>query len=211
MADEYKQKARELLERWKTAADRAVTALASERGMIPGMVRKAAESQSRRLATALEGLQNANAADEVVRILKSVAWSEPVHDQERQDLVREIERDEHGDRCDDVGIVAARVLGARRVCPQPRKWEQLWQRLQPSERTSIGRRPGPPLILAAWWHSTPWEKRRRLIEHLRYAHEMGRLEEAVAFLEGLSDAEWVKLEDAASGRAGFDHLDEGAH
>ena len=38
-----------------------------------------------------------------------------------------------------------------RVCPQPQKWNELWEMLPDRRRAGEGWEPSLPLILDAWW------------------------------------------------------------
>ena len=54
----------------------------------------------------------------------------------------------------------------------------------------------PPLILAAWWHTSDEEKRERLALHLRSASDQGKLSEVAAFLVSLPSDEWTSEGEA---------------
>jgi hypothetical protein len=77
-----------------------------------------------------------------------------------------------------------------RVCPQPNRWQQLWEKLPGRKRGEAGWEPPAPLILAAW-HDTPaMLKMLRLAEHIEWADKHGALQEVATFLRGLSEEEW---------------------
>jgi hypothetical protein len=79
-------------------------------------------------------------------------------------------------------------LADRRVCPRPQKWNQLWEIISSSQTpTNVP----PPLILAAWWHTSDGEKRQRLALQLRHAQALGKLPQAAEFLASLSKGEWT--------------------
>ena len=89
-------------------------------------------------------------------------------------------------RLDDV-IEFAR--SNQRVCPLPDSWDQLW-RLLPKTNTEA---PPAPLILGDW--SLPARsKMNRLREHLEYADRHGVLSEVDAFLQSLSESDWMHLQ-----------------
>lgn len=78
-----------------------------------------------------------------------------------------------------------------RVCPKPRKWDALWKMLPGRKRAGGGWNPPLPLILAAWWDTTDWQKRDRLAEHIRYAYAEGVLKEVDDFLRHLARTDWL--------------------
>ena len=83
--------------------------------------------------------------------------------------------------------VVHRVLCNARVCPVPRRWDELWR--------ITG---GPlPLILAAWHETTPFQKRARVVEQLLAAQNAGKLSMAEAFLASLAPGDWVEFDRRA--------------
>jgi hypothetical protein len=86
-----------------------------------------------------------------------------------------------------------------RICPQPRRWNQLYEML-PQKRSAGGRsEPALPLILAAWWHAPEHTKIARFREHIEWADTHGCLDKVYAFLRSLPEEEWLH----------FDHWPEG--
>ena len=77
-----------------------------------------------------------------------------------------------------------------RVCPMPQQWNELWAMLPNRTRVGAGWHPPLPLILAAWWEKSDFEKRERLATHLRYAEENGCLNEIATFLARLPLEQW---------------------
>ena len=77
-----------------------------------------------------------------------------------------------------------------RVCPQPIRWNEIWEMLPDRERAGGGWRPSLPLILGAWWYASVAEKRQRLQEHLEYAAVKGILDRAGEFLRALPEDQW---------------------
>ncbi len=78
-----------------------------------------------------------------------------------------------------------------RVCPQPMRWNEMWEMLPGRKQTAEGGwQPPLPLILGAWWASGIPAKRARFQEHLRWAEANGALARVRAFLEGLSKDDW---------------------
>jgi hypothetical protein len=80
-----------------------------------------------------------------------------------------------------------------RVCPQPSLWNDFWELLPDRNREGAGWEPSLPLILAAWHHSSDADKRIRLEEHIRWAEQHNGLEQASAYLRGLSESDWHYL------------------
>jgi hypothetical protein len=77
-----------------------------------------------------------------------------------------------------------------RICPQPQRWNELWEMLPEKERVGIGWRPSLPLILGAWWHTSDIEKTLRLQEHIEYAASKGVLDRVERFLRNLPTDGW---------------------
>ena len=82
-----------------------------------------------------------------------------------------------------------------RVCPQPRRWNEVWEMLPGRHRVGLGWEPPLPLILAAWWTTSVDQKRERFLLHLRVAHEREVLGRVNSFLRGLPEDEWVYERD----------------
>ncbi len=77
-----------------------------------------------------------------------------------------------------------------RICPEPRKWNQLWEMLPEKTRVGSGWNPPLPFILNAWDHTNGLEKILRLKQHLEYAAEKGALDQVELFLKNLTQDEW---------------------
>lgn len=90
-----------------------------------------------------------------------------------------------------------------RVCPQPQRWNELWEMLPGRRRVGNGWEPAVPLILAAWWDTPALVKMSGLEEHIRYADAHGGLADVDRYLRGLPEEEWAHLADfdAAPARA----------
>lgn len=102
----------------------------------------------------------------------------------------------------------AAVLVNDRVCPVPMRWNSFYQLLcKVAEEKGVAQ-PLVPLILGAWWYSSPTDKADRLRSHLSWASEHGVLEKANNYLAGLSEDDWVHLADAPSGKVDHDYLHE---
>lgn len=50
--------------------------------------------------------------------------------------------------------------------------------------------PPLPLILAAWWETTPEQKIMRLREHIEYADKNGAIDAVNKFLRSLKESDW---------------------
>ena len=77
-----------------------------------------------------------------------------------------------------------------RVCPQPQRWNELYELLPNRKRVGMGWEPPLPLILAAWWDTPALSKISRLQEHLEWAAAHGALESVHAYMAGLPEHEW---------------------
>lgn len=73
-----------------------------------------------------------------------------------------------------------------RVCPQPQKWNKLWELIISKSEEKIS----APLILAAWWHTSDDEKTERFRYHLGVAEKLNISSEIAAFLTSLSENDW---------------------
>ena len=82
-----------------------------------------------------------------------------------------------------------------RICPIPHKWNELWKLLPNRTRVGSGWEPPLPLILAAWNFTEDYEKRARLVEHIKWAEKHGQIELASNFLRGLQEDEWHHSEE----------------
>jgi hypothetical protein len=81
----------------------------------------------------------------------------------------------------------------KRICPQPQKWQQLYELLPDRKRKGAGWEPSLPLILAAWWDTPAMSKILRLREHIEWAAAHGVLEQVHTFLQSLPEEEWHHL------------------
>ncbi len=77
-----------------------------------------------------------------------------------------------------------------RICPQPKKWNELYELLPNRKRKSNGYEPALPLILAAWWDTPTMLKTLRLREHIEWASEHGSLDTIYEFMKNLKEEEW---------------------
>lgn len=95
----------------------------------------------------------------------------------------------------DIKSALDEISSKGRICPLPGPWKEIYDILPAKRGVGGGSEPGLPLILGAW-HGTPllW-KRLRFQEHLEWAAQHGCLEEAMEFLRGLQEDQWLHLDD----------------
>lgn len=86
--------------------------------------------------------------------------------------------------------VLAEVQKNNRVCPQPNKWNELYELLPNKRRQGSTWVPPLPLILAAWWDTPAMLKMLRLREHIEWASEQGALGAIYEFLASLKEEDW---------------------
>ena len=92
----------------------------------------------------------------------------------------------------DAEIAILSLLGELRAtgrfAPRPKKWADFHRTLT----RGIARKDWPafPLILSAHWSTSAADKHRRLEEHLVWAGDHDRLDQAVSYLLALSDEDW---------------------
>ena len=91
--------------------------------------------------------------------------------------------------------ILSEVQKDNRVCPQPQKWQQLYEMLPNKRRKNIGCEPSFPLILAAWWDTPAILKMERLREHIEWAESQGCLDQVATFLRELSEDQWHHIGD----------------
>lgn len=82
-----------------------------------------------------------------------------------------------------------------RVCPQPMRWNTLWEMLPDRRRAGNGWEPALPLILAAWWDTPALQKHLRFLEHLEWAHAHGCVDQVEAYLRVLPESDWYHFGD----------------
>jgi hypothetical protein len=82
-----------------------------------------------------------------------------------------------------------------RICPQPQLWNEMWNKLKDKKQIGAGWNPPLPLILAAWYDSSPNSKQFRLIQHLTWADSHGQLKEIANFLTSLNEDQWFHIND----------------
>ena len=80
-----------------------------------------------------------------------------------------------------------------RVCPQPRRWNELWEILPNRRRIGDGWEPALPMILSGWWVTPAFAKQLRLAEHIKWADENNCLDQVATFLRNLKEVDWYHL------------------
>jgi hypothetical protein len=83
----------------------------------------------------------------------------------------------------------AEINKNNRVCPQPLKWNELYELLL-SNKKELNNKPSIPLILAAWWDTPIIAKKLRLRDHIDWSLENGCLNAVYTFLVNLKEDEW---------------------
>lgn len=78
----------------------------------------------------------------------------------------------------------------KRVCPQPRLWQQFWDALPDKRQRGRQWHPDVPFVLGGWRYTDDQSKRQRLAEHIRWAEAHGALDFADDFLRGLQETDW---------------------
>jgi hypothetical protein len=73
----------------------------------------------------------------------------------------------------------------------PKDWNKLWHLLlNKKQKPSGGWEPPLPLILAAWFETSPLEKHLRFREHILWAEKNNQLAEIGTYLKSLSESDW---------------------
>jgi hypothetical protein len=90
----------------------------------------------------------------------------------------------------DVNALLEYCCANGRICPQPQRWNELYQMLPNARRVGVGFEPSAPLILAAWWEATDEQKRDRVLSHIRWANQQGALAKVDGFLRSLPESDW---------------------
>ncbi len=83
----------------------------------------------------------------------------------------------------------------KRVCPQPSRWNELYELLPNRQRSGGGWEPALPLILAAWHETPALMKALRLREHLEWAADHDALAQVHSFMTSLPESEWFHYGD----------------
>lgn len=89
-------------------------------------------------------------------------------------------------------IEEAIAIGTKdgRICPQPQRWNELWELLPNSERKGASWTPPLPLILDAWWETSDSQKQERFREHLLWTEKHNAFGAVLNFLKKLQNSDW---------------------
>jgi hypothetical protein len=90
-------------------------------------------------------------------------------------------------------VVLAEAQKNRRVCPQPQRWQELYEMLPGKRRTDSGWEPPLPLILSGWWATPALAKILCVRSQLEWAEVHGVLAWVYDFLRSLPEDEWHHL------------------
>jgi hypothetical protein len=82
-----------------------------------------------------------------------------------------------------------------RVCPQPAKWQQLYEILPDKKQSGAGWEPAPPLVEAAWKNTPSIPKRMVFREHIEWAASHGCLQQIFTFMKSLPESDWHHMGD----------------
>lgn len=94
-----------------------------------------------------------------------------------------------------VTLEAAMLLARRnnRVCPRPERWTA-FTALLPVRKTARGsQQPPAPATGAAWALTPSLTKRLCFREQVEWAESLGVLERAMAFMQSMSEDEWLHM------------------
>lgn len=83
-----------------------------------------------------------------------------------------------------------RLRSEKKICPQPKSWNKLYELLPNKKREGSGWKPSLPLILAAWYDTSDLEKWDRFISHIKYGLDYGLEDELLQFINSLKDEDW---------------------
>ncbi len=76
------------------------------------------------------------------------------------------------------------------ICPEPQRWNDMWELLPDKARNGSSWEPPLPLILAGWWHTSNLEKSLRFDQHLQWAVDHGAQDVVLDYLEALVPEDW---------------------
>ncbi len=82
-----------------------------------------------------------------------------------------------------------------RVCPQPARWQQLFDMLPEKKRSGAGWEPALPLLGAAWKDTPSIPKRMVFREHIEWAASHGFLQQVFTFMKELPESDWHHMGD----------------
>ena len=88
------------------------------------------------------------------------------------------------------------LLEARRnnrVCPQPAKWQQLYQMLTVNSQQDAGSALPPPPNGTAWLETPPLAKRMHFRDQVEWAATHQCIEDVLSFLKRLPESHWYHM------------------
>ena len=80
-----------------------------------------------------------------------------------------------------------------RVCPRPERWTAFMALLPPRKTLRGTMQPPVPPLGAAWSVTPPLTKRLCFREQIEWAQRAGMLEDAMAFMQGLPESDWLHI------------------
>ncbi|MEJ5991213.1 hypothetical protein WG902_14520 [Ramlibacter sp. PS3R-8] len=80
-----------------------------------------------------------------------------------------------------------------RVCPRPERWNELSKLLPPRKTLRGSQQPPVPITGPAWGATPALTKRLCFREQIEWAESQGVLENVVAFMQTMSEAEWLHM------------------
>jgi hypothetical protein len=80
-----------------------------------------------------------------------------------------------------------------RVCPRPQRWDAFMQLLPPKKTLRGTQQPPAPATGAAWAVTPSLTKRLCFREQIEWAERAGALEAVMAFMQSMSEADWLHM------------------
>jgi hypothetical protein len=80
-----------------------------------------------------------------------------------------------------------------RVCPRPQRWDALMELLPARKSLRGSQQPPAPPTGAAWAVTPPLTKRLCFREQIEWAEREGVLENVMAFMQAMSEEEWLHM------------------
>lgn len=80
-----------------------------------------------------------------------------------------------------------------RVCPRPERWNELSKLLPPRKTLRGAQQPPVPVTGPAWMVTPALTKRLCFREQIEWAETQGVLENVVAFMQSMSEQEWLHM------------------
>ena len=80
-----------------------------------------------------------------------------------------------------------------RVCPRPERWNEFFKLLPPRKTLRGLQQPPVPVTGPAWTVTPALTKRLSFREQIEWAESQGVLESVVAFMQAMSEDEWLHM------------------